>query len=87
MNYDELVAALRRLSTAQDTDNSLDWVYGSQQAMHDAADAIEALQAEIKRQNAEWERVMETATEKEAELVTENRRLEAEVERLKGEKE
>lgn len=41
-DYTELVKALNRLWQVQDNDLE-DWVYGSQQAMHDAADAIVAL--------------------------------------------
>ena len=47
-DYTKMVEALNRLWQVQDNDLE-DWVYGSQQAMHDAADAIEALQAEVKR--------------------------------------
>lgn len=43
-DYTELVKALNRLWQVQDTDLE-DWVYGSQQAMHDAAAAIEELMA------------------------------------------
>lgn len=45
-DYTKLVEALKRLCQAQDADH-LDWAYGSQQAMHDAAAAIEELQAEV----------------------------------------
>ena len=45
--YNELIDALRRLYTVQDTDNIEDWVYGSQQAMCDAADALEAAEKRI----------------------------------------
>lgn len=47
MENTELIKALRRLYTVQDTDNIEDWVYGSQQAMCDAADALEAADKRI----------------------------------------
>lgn len=49
--YNELIDALRRLYTVQDTDNIEDWVYGSQQAMCDAAAALEAADAKIVKLN------------------------------------
>ena len=51
--YNELIDALRRLYTVQDTDNIEDWVYGSQQAMCDAADALEAADKRIEELEAQ----------------------------------
>ena len=42
MNNAELIDALRRLYTVQDTDNIEDWVYGSQQAMATALSHLTA---------------------------------------------
>lgn len=76
MTNEELVAALRRLSTAQDTDNSLDWVYGSQQAMHDAADAIEELQAEVESMDESCKKQLVAMASHVADLQAEVERLE-----------
>ena len=72
-DYTKMVEALNRLWQVQDNDLE-DWVYGSQQAMHDAADVIEDLQAEVKRlelDNEDYEH--------------ENRRLHGEIEALQAE--
>lgn len=58
-DYSKLVDALNRLWQAQDTDLE-DWVYGSQQAMHDAAAAIETLTRQVEnleralRRDGKW---------------------------------
>lgn len=78
--YNELIDALRRLYTVQDTDNIEDWVYGSQQAMCDAADALEAADEKI----ADYTAAIDALDDSNDAYIKENERLKKRIEELEA---